>query len=99
MQGKIKATAILQNPDGAWDDEIPVQFEPGEERRVLAQVGGSLGNGLMRWLGPKHLEVIPACRIKSLEVQFSDVAVASPADLETAKKIADVTSKLGRHLK
>lgn len=83
MQGRVKITAILINPDGVWEDEFVVQFAPEQKRAIpFTQIGqiNQLG-GLVRIIDESHIQFIPLCRIKDIDVAVSEVLVANMSDL------------------
>jgi hypothetical protein len=89
MQAKIKATAILQDPVGVWEEDFPVEFGPGEAQATMLQLLGMLRGGLMRVLGETEIEFIGPARIVSLnlkmEVSRIDLATTLPQQPHKAR--------------
>lgn len=89
MIAKAKVTAILINPDGVWEEEIPVVYE---DPRALGQAGQQIIHAIVRgWslvhtISETETEFISLMRVKSLNVKISKVLVATVADAELEAK-------------
>lgn len=95
MQGVIKVTAFLKEPEGVWEDEIPVQFPPGKAKAAALQVVmGIMAVGLIRTLGEDEFEIIPMLRVKSITAKTSTILGADGVDLSQAVEQFNQTSRL-----
>ena len=76
IQGEIRITAALQNPDETFEEIVPVEIPA---RNVLAPLMEQLstamlsGGGLKKVLGAGHVELIPWSRVKtSVSIKFEE---------------------------
>lgn len=88
-RGKVKITAILQGPDGVWEESIPVEFNAGQEKSAILQVLAGVRNfGLLRTVGGDEVELIPEGRVVSYNAKLETIVTGTLADIaaETARQ-------------
>lgn len=83
MQGLLKLHAVLTNPEGVWDEELPTNCPPGKEKSAIFQMLGLINNtgGLALINSDTDIEFIPMTRVKSLRVTYCSVVGADLGDL------------------
>jgi hypothetical protein len=61
MQGIVKVTTILQNPDGVISKELRAEWEPGKETDTCLQVLAALkaNGGIVRLIDDGEVEYTP----------------------------------------
>lgn len=94
-KGTIKVTAVLHNPDGVWEQEIPVEYPAGAEKQILMQVlGGVRTVGLLTTIGPEEVELIPETRVKHYNFKLNTVVLGNEADVASAATSAAATNAI-----
>lgn len=105
IPGKCKITAILQNPDGVWEKEIPLNFDDPRavpqayKQLLMAEVrDGGLWREIINEASENEHEFIPAVRIRNINihVEASTIALADANDLLNATRGADAAAALRR---
>ena len=87
MQAIAKIVAVLQNPDGLWEDETSVtmpdaSYSRSAILRIVSAIAGS--GGLVREISSTEVQFIPMCRVKDINVALSNVALADNLDMAKA---------------
>lgn len=96
-QVTAKVTAILQNPDGVWEEEIPVEL-PSPELATAAMLritGGFAAQGGLVRISSDGLNFIPMNRVRSMDIKISTLELAAPGDIGAAAARARAIQKVG----
>jgi hypothetical protein len=94
IQGTIKVKAVLTNPPGLFEEDVPLDL-PAREAipAALAQYAGTLQFGLLRFVDATEIEVIPIQRVANVSLKFEEqnVQIAAPG---TEGKLARTLQKI-----
>jgi hypothetical protein len=96
MEATAHIKAVLQNPTGLWEDNIPFEYpSPQVLPQAMMQIAGGITKtgGLAR-LSAETLEFIPIHRVVNLTIEISTVKVASSLDMAAAVGQAAATKKI-----
>lgn len=87
MNITLKVSAVLTNPPGIWEDEMPCELPDLTYVRtaITKIIHGILGGGgLFREISETETEFIPLLRVQNINVKANVVAVADNFDLAQA---------------
>ena len=98
LRAKVKATAILVNPDGVHQFEMVVPYETAEQLPALAYVMVMKLRedlGFFRPVGPLHFNYIPIERLRDLNIEVEPILLAT--DGNVAQAVADAKRQQSEH--
>jgi hypothetical protein len=87
MKVKLKVCAVLQNPTGVWEEEIPTEMpDPSYFKTAVIQtiVNIQRGGGLYREIDETTTQFIPMCRVVDVNISLSTVGLADNLDMAQA---------------
>jgi hypothetical protein len=79
VEGKVKVTAVLQNPDGVYEDEFSYQYPDNGPRPSYEKVAASycaqvaINGGFLQKVDAYVFRFIPMLRVKDIQVEFSAI--------------------------
>jgi hypothetical protein len=93
---KIKVTAILQNPTGIHEDLVPVQYPEGRSHAAVFQFIGAVTatGGIIREIGKGSLQLIPLCRVVTLDAEIVDEKAPSGIITEGVGNLAALNAAM-----
>lgn len=88
-KGTVHITAVLQNPQGVWDNSVDIEYPEGAQKFAVLNIWNGLYKiGLVRDLSEDSMEVIPACRILNctLRLEEKNIELANVLDAAVATR-------------
>ena len=83
MELLAKITAFLVNPDGVWEENVPVVCnDPHALTQIIPQIAGSIvrAGGLLRQISDDEGEFISLLRVRSITIKLSPIVTPGVVD-------------------
>jgi len=102
LRAKIKATAILINPDGVHQFEMTVPYETEEQLSALGYIIVMKLRedlGFYRMIGPLQSNYIPIERLRDLTIEVEPILIATDGNVGQAAAQAQIRQRMFETIK